>query len=90
MRLAQKEETEFHFNFNSSSALLQRAKLENWRVRTEFSWMVANPVVRIYGRLKIVKAKGVSYENGVSFDFVLRLHFKDNAKWMPNAIAVNL
>ena len=52
--------------------------------------MVVNPVVRIYGRVKIIKAKGVYYENGVSFDFVLRLYFKDNAKWMSNAIVVNM
>lgn len=82
LQLEQKVETrQFHFSFNSSSALLRRAKLEKWKVRIEFSLMVVNPIRRIYGRVKIIKAKGSYYEDVVSFDFILRLHFKDNTKW---------
>lgn len=32
---------------NSNSALLQRAKLQDRRVRNQFSLMVVNPVIRI-------------------------------------------
>lgn len=31
--------------------------------------------------MKIIKAKGSYYEDEVSFDFILRLHFKDKSKW---------
>lgn len=82
LQLEQKVENgQFHFSFNSSSALLRRAKLEKWKVRIEFSLMVVNPIRRVYGRVKIIKAKGSYYGDAVSFDFILRLHFKDNTKW---------
>lgn len=53
-----KEETEFHFNFNSSSALLQRAKLEKWRVGVEFSLLIVNPDIEFMGEWKSLKPKG--------------------------------
>lgn len=55
---------------NFISTLFQRAKLGRWRVSIEFSLMSVNPVVSIYGRVKIIKVKGAYDEDGVSFDFI--------------------
>ena len=49
---------------------LERAKLGRQRVSIEFSLMTVNPVISIYGRVKIIKVKGAYDEDGVSFDFI--------------------
>jgi hypothetical protein len=53
--------------------------------------MVVNLVIRIYRKVKIIKAKGTYYEDGVSFYFSFDVaFFKDKTKCNAKCIAVKI